>query len=286
MSSVERQSNEMQDMMQHALQSSTVEIGEQPRIAQADVEAVAEALVEAAQAGSAVVDAMAPDFTPCSDLEPARLELVSEPSRPAPESPLRRDAQPQANCWGWCQAKPLNKVRDTSMQDLKGQAQWELAKQIWGAHLKESRMYWSDMLRSLTPSGNTSRPSQTPIVDFIIKYTSPRVANTTMTVQQYSELLYREIDPDDYELLQQLDEGIERKTLNQDFVDILPRQVTEEVVGEACLVCLDTFMAADVVIKLPDCGHSFHKECVSRWLMERHRSCPLCNQQVTSLNDY
>lgn len=51
----------------------------------------------------------------------------------------------------------------------------------------------------------------------------------------------------------------------------------EEGLEEMCCICLDCPERADVVSTLP-CGHSFHRACLERWLLEpsvRHcRSCP------------
>ena len=54
--------------------------------------------------------------------------------------------------------------------------------------------------------------------------------------------------------------------------------------GYACPICLKEFQKQDdTLVKnactLPDCKHSFHCECLFRWL-ERTCSCPLCRQEL------
>lgn len=98
----------------------------------------------------------------------------------------------------------------------------------------------------------------------------------------YSDLLFREITPEDYELLLRLDESVARPTASKEKVDSLPRARSEDAIGQVCTVCLDPFKASDNVLMLPACKHLFHKECVSKWLLERHRVCPLCNVEVFS----
>ncbi|UNI18117.1 hypothetical protein JDV02_004407 [Purpureocillium takamizusanense] len=42
-----------------------------------------------------------------------------------------------------------------------------------------------------------------------------------------------------------------------------------------CAICLETLQDADVVRALP-CKHVFHSECLLKWAVARHDSCPLC----------
>ena len=44
-----------------------------------------------------------------------------------------------------------------------------------------------------------------------------------------------------------------------------------------CIICAEKF-ASDSVVSAGVCGHSFHKECISKWMMLNNK-CPmaLCN---------
>lgn len=90
-------------------------------------------------------------------------------------------------------------------------------------------------------------------------------------------LLYRDITPNDYELLVRLDEAVARPTASKSRVESLPTVPAEEALGKTCLVCLEQFDVSDKVSLLPECQHLFHTECVSKWLLERDRSCPVCS---------
>ena len=48
---------------------------------------------------------------------------------------------------------------------------------------------------------------------------------------------------------------------------------------DACTICLDEYEVGDKVRCLP-CGHAFHANCIARWLIERHATCPLCNHSM------
>jgi hypothetical protein len=52
--------------------------------------------------------------------------------------------------------------------------------------------------------------------------------------------------------------------------------------GECC-ICLGEFGAEDE-IKVPHCGHAFHKDCLGRWL-RKERTCALCRQDVTQASE-
>ncbi|KAJ1693914.1 hypothetical protein LUZ63_010612 [Rhynchospora breviuscula] len=47
-----------------------------------------------------------------------------------------------------------------------------------------------------------------------------------------------------------------------------------------CCVCLSSIKCSDTTRRLP-CGHSFHKNCVDRWLLGlRQKTCPLCRLPI------
>ncbi|KAG6513593.1 hypothetical protein ZIOFF_023925 [Zingiber officinale] len=50
--------------------------------------------------------------------------------------------------------------------------------------------------------------------------------------------------------------------------------ITDSVVLLECIICLAEFADGEVLRVLPQCGHSFHSECVDTWL--RSHSCPSC----------
>ncbi|CAO3612167.1 unnamed protein product [Cunninghamella blakesleeana] len=52
---------------------------------------------------------------------------------------------------------------------------------------------------------------------------------------------------------------------------------------EKCLVCLDDFVPKQSV-RVLKCRHVFHVECVDRWLVESHNSCPSCRKPATNTN--
>ncbi|XP_024018539.1 E3 ubiquitin-protein ligase ATL42-like [Morus notabilis] len=51
--------------------------------------------------------------------------------------------------------------------------------------------------------------------------------------------------------------------------------------GLECVVCLSKFEDVEVLRMLPKCKHAFHINCIDHWL-EKHSSCPLCRQKVSS----
>ncbi|CAJ1331425.1 unnamed protein product [Effrenium voratum] len=96
---------------------------------------------------------------------------------------------------------------------------------------------------------------------------------------QVSELLDRDITPDDYEMLLQLDEALARPTADKHSLDKSLTPVAKEVLGETCSVCLHAFERSDSVSALR-CSHMFHEDCISKWLLERCAACPLCNDGI------
>jgi len=93
------------------------------------------------------------------------------------------------------------------------------------------------------------------------------------------DLLFREITPEDYDMLLRLDETVPRPTASSSSIEQLPTLRGKEVLGEECSVCLASFECDDVVAVLP-CRHRFHRSCISKWLAECRRACPLCGEEA------
>jgi len=102
-----------------------------------------------------------------------------------------------------------------------------------------------------------------------------------LTTGEVSDLLSRDITPEDYDLLILLDKDVPKATASTECIKSLPSVSQEEFMngdGE-CSVCLCKFEADDEVAGLP-CKHRFHRTCVTKWLAECRRMCPLCGAEV------
>jgi hypothetical protein len=97
------------------------------------------------------------------------------------------------------------------------------------------------------------------------------------------DLMFREITPEDYETLLRLDETIARPTATAASIAKLPSIKGEEALGEDCPVCLNAFEPGEVLLMLPKCRHRFHSDCITKWLSEWKKKCPLCGEEVPSL---
>jgi len=110
------------------------------------------------------------------------------------------------------------------------------------------------------------------------------VSSPFLTMVQVSDLLSRELTPEDYELLLRLDESVEQRpghTADASRVDALSEHVVEsnEDVGFKCAVCFDVFVSGELAKRL-QCSHMFHTDCISMWLVHSKNSCPVCNAKA------
>ena len=74
-----------------------------------------------------------------------------------------------------------------------------------------------------------------------------------------------------------------RRGLDASALSALPvttyRKEGAATAGADCAVCLSELADGEKVRELPNCGHSFHVECVDMWLRS-HSTCPLCRCAV------
>lgn len=99
---------------------------------------------------------------------------------------------------------------------------------------------------------------------------------------QFRRLQYRELTPEDYDLLCLLDESVPNKSIAAPgTVTSLPRIAASECKADDCHVCLGRLDPSSCVVPLP-CGHVFHSDCISKWLTQCKGTCPLCNSVLDS----
>lgn len=52
---------------------------------------------------------------------------------------------------------------------------------------------------------------------------------------------------------------------------------------QKCLICLGRYIPLKSRVLVLNCGHIYHKACLSNWLVNFRRSCPLCNENLNLL---
>lgn len=96
-------------------------------------------------------------------------------------------------------------------------------------------------------------------------------------------LMQRDFTADDYEMLQQLDEGVTNISQGASEGELrrLPihrvtqsDQAVSTAVSKSCSICLADFQINDAVKSLP-CLHRFHEKCIDKWLRDK-AICPVC----------
>ena len=111
------------------------------------------------------------------------------------------------------------------------------------------------------------------------------------------ELQFRDITPEDYELLMELHEQDNaRKTMDLTTHQSLggerkveKKKLSETKEGEAeeeeedaslCCICMAEYVQGDVVRELQQCGHTFHKDCIDYWLSTSSNTCPIDRKEI------
>ncbi|KAH7547101.1 hypothetical protein FEM48_Zijuj01G0271300 [Ziziphus jujuba var. spinosa] len=53
-----------------------------------------------------------------------------------------------------------------------------------------------------------------------------------------------------------------------------------------CVVCLRVFEDGELVRQFPQCHHTFHADCIDKWLYSHSECCPLCRCPVNPQASY
>ena len=108
-----------------------------------------------------------------------------------------------------------------------------------------------------------------------------QVLECGLTLAQVEELQTRDISPEDYQVLLELDERVPKKTLAKEDVDAFVRATfTAADPAVDCGICLCDLEVGDDFVRLP-CKHTFHDECITKWLTEYNTKCPFkCSDEL------
>ncbi|XP_074647856.1 uncharacterized protein LOC141903574 [Tubulanus polymorphus] len=102
-------------------------------------------------------------------------------------------------------------------------------------------------------------------------------------IDRLINLQHRELNPNDYELLLVLDQQIQAKTIDDEYLErlrVCKVNLDNTNPGEACSICLEIY-ALDQALKYLPCGHYFHDNCIDVWLTNSSVNCPLDGLPVT-----
>ena len=94
------------------------------------------------------------------------------------------------------------------------------------------------------------------------------------------ELQNREITPEDYDLLVQLDCSVKPKTLSKDQIDSLRSDTVTSVLDDVCSICIEDYTPGEERQFLP-CGHYFHGQCIQTWLSWTSNRCPIDGKELS-----
>jgi len=98
--------------------------------------------------------------------------------------------------------------------------------------------------------------------------------------EEVIEIMYRDLKPEDFDMLNKLDERLPKKNIVQrNLVERLPRCLAADCGCSECGVCLAELDPGARVVQLP-CRHAFHPLCISRWLTQCKNTCPLCSALI------
>ena len=108
-----------------------------------------------------------------------------------------------------------------------------------------------------------------------------------LTQRQLDDMMRRELTAEDYDMLLQLDENVEKpksRLCSTAQVERFPLFTVGQgcTVGKIeadteCGVCLCPMEKGEKARRLPCCSHAvFHEDCIMQWLTEQKNTCPAC----------
>jgi len=99
----------------------------------------------------------------------------------------------------------------------------------------------------------------------------------------YLSLLDRDFNENDYDILSALDNDVQQnRGLTEEQINRMPVYTVQDDPAkkptQKCSICLEQFESGNR-IRTIECLHSYHADCIDRWLATK-ATCPVCNYQI------
>lgn len=92
----------------------------------------------------------------------------------------------------------------------------------------------------------------------------------------------RDILPEDYDVLLQLDDRVSKKTIDETTLNKFKKEAVREAdITQRCTICQENYIEEQFQKILP-CGHRFHDTCIDEWLSTASLNCPIDGLPVNS----
>ncbi|EDQ90473.1 uncharacterized protein MONBRDRAFT_7117 [Monosiga brevicollis MX1] len=138
-----------------------------------------------------------------------------------------------------------------------------------------------------TPEWDQPLPPVAPVLPAALR-AHVLQANAARTARDklLQDLQYRDITPEDYELLLELDEQLPKTTadpaLLAGLVVVSFAALSDHASSKPidCSICMEAYTDSSAVVALPACHHVYHEACIRTWLEAYGAKCPLDNRSV------
>lgn len=97
--------------------------------------------------------------------------------------------------------------------------------------------------------------------------------------EKVRELMSRDLEPEDFELLQRLDETVPNRYIVPKEEVQVPVVTAAKAECTQCTICLEHLEPETRVAQMR-CSHAFHPDCLNTWLTKCKSACPLCGASV------
>ncbi|XP_078429591.1 RING/U-box superfamily protein [Wolffia australiana] len=143
--------------------------------------------------------------------------------------------------------------------------------------LKASGSYWSTDLMGLR--------SPSSMADFIVELIHGRLVRDQFSPAMFTsyrwQISINDVRHDEnYDIFGQISpRGLSTASLKKLPFHVIQPAPTGLGGNSVCTICLQEIQVGDTVRSLPNCSHTFHLDCVDKWLIKQP-SCPVCRQTL------